>query len=352
MSAVFLCACAELDPQPDEPVDIPCGSVPVAFDAFGKWPDEPGTRAVTSGSSTSFESGDAIGVTAYWIKDGGFIADTAPNFMYNQKVEYSAGTAVDESSSGTWLYSPVKYWPVSGKVNFYAYYPYAQAGDSRIVLSGNTANGEPTLTYTNSEADIDLMAASSKGLSPSGGSPSAASPAPVTLYFHHLLARVRFRFRNAWEEKQEIYHLGINYLYFKCKTNTVLTYYYGTDKADYGVPVEKAYMPEIINPEEYFEYSDKYTDFISPYYFVPESIKSGELELGIDVFEKRDGKWKKISVHETPTYIAKASLPDKSGLKKGSTVVYDISYKPADGLVITMITEVDGWTEVDNNNEI
>ena len=194
MSAAFLCACAELDPQPDEPGDIPCGSVPVAFAAFGKWYDEPGTRAETSGITTSFESGDAIGVTAYWIKDGGSIAGTAPNFMYNQKVEYSAGTAGDKSSSGTWLYSPVKYWPVSGTVNFYAYYPYAQAGDSRIVLSGNTANGEPTLTYTNSAADIDLLAASTEGLSLVGGSPSAASPAPVTLNFHHLLARVRFTF--------------------------------------------------------------------------------------------------------------------------------------------------------------
>ena len=329
LCAASFYACAELDPQRDVTWDIPCGGVPVTFGAFGKWDDETGTRAVTSGNSTAFVSSDRIGVFAY--NDN----SRTPDFMNNQTVTFDGST---------WTYSPIKYWPASegSRLSFYAYFPQEEYGNS---VSINAQNSErPVLIYTCRDSKTDLLTAISENLT--------YSKRPVCLQFEHQLVQIRFRFRNAWEEKKDMYHLGINYLYFKCNMNTVLTYDYGIDEAVYSDAAEKAYMPEVTNPKEYFEYSDKYTDIISPYYFVPESIESGKLELGIDVFEKKGEIWKKTTVHNTPTYIAKASLPDKSGLKKGSTVVYDISYKPDEGLVITMITEVDGWTEVDNNNEI
>lgn len=191
-SALLLCACAATEPLSEKNI---FSDTPVSFDAFGRWDDNASgaadTRTTSNGAETTFDNGDAIGVMAYYIPEGATADATAPNFMYNQKVTYSASS----SATGAWTYSPVKYWPVSGKVNFYAYSPYAGSGDKHITLSPNTAVGLPTLSYTNKNADIDLMAASSENQSWNVTSSSAVHPAaPVSFTFKHLLAKVKFKF--------------------------------------------------------------------------------------------------------------------------------------------------------------
>lgn len=185
VSAVSLAACTGME-QNGSDEEIACGDIPVSFEACGRPDEAPDTRTATSGSSEAFAEGDAMGVTAYWIKDGGDISVTVPNFMYNQKVTYSEGTSGD----GSWSYAPVKYWPLSGKVNFYAWFPYAVHGRAGIDLTPNIAKGKPALTYRNPDADIDLMAGSAEGLFSTGSD----SPSPVSLTLRHLLARVRFKF--------------------------------------------------------------------------------------------------------------------------------------------------------------
>ena len=148
-----------------------------------------------------------IGTFAYytgtndWASAG---ATTAPNFMYNQYVEYrSVGVGVYG-----WVYSPVKYWPndVStgavddngatgsengGKLSFFAYAPYSgnsvklsdvtytfepssgrfkstadayyddQAKASNIIkMTSNSTNGAPVVTYkwdTDPDNQVDLL---------------------------------------------------------------------------------------------------------------------------------------------------------------------------------------------------
>lgn len=224
-SALLLCACAATEPESEKNI---FSDTPVSFDAFGRWDDDASgaadTRTTSNGAETTFDNGDAIGVMAYYLPEGATMDATAPNFMYNQKVTYAtsaaAGTtgsasestsgasgtsaASGSSASGTWAYSPLKYWPVSGKLNFYAYWPYAESGDSHITLSPNTAEGLPTLSYTNKNAYIDLMAAAAEGLSWNGG----ASAPSVPLTFRHLLARVKFRFTMKTEtEDKPVVHI-------------------------------------------------------------------------------------------------------------------------------------------------
>lgn len=61
---------------------------------------------------------DALKVTGFGVY--GYIS-TKPDFMANQHVTYS----------GSWVYSPVKYWPNQDGVNidFYAYAPYVEQSD-------------------------------------------------------------------------------------------------------------------------------------------------------------------------------------------------------------------------------
>ena len=103
-----------------------------------------GRDAQTKGAITSSTSiqNSGFGVTAFytgqkaWAEYG---VATAPNFMYNQKVEYA---------TSAWSYSPVKYWPTmkGDKISFFAYAPYKAAG---IALANNNApEANTSLTFT------------------------------------------------------------------------------------------------------------------------------------------------------------------------------------------------------------
>lgn len=88
-----------------------------------------------------------------------------PNFMYNQQVKFNSG-------SGSWEYSPLKYWPneygdaaistATDKLTFFAYAPFvATPGDEGITaISEKTATGDPTVSFkvpAKAEEQIDLM---------------------------------------------------------------------------------------------------------------------------------------------------------------------------------------------------
>ncbi len=78
---------------------------------------------------------DALKVTGFGVY--GYIS-TKPDFMANQHVTYS----------GSWVYSPVKYWPNQDDVNinFYAYAPYVEQSDFAALgdAQADAALAEPT----------------------------------------------------------------------------------------------------------------------------------------------------------------------------------------------------------------
>lgn len=176
-SALLLCACAATEPESEKNI---FSDTPVSFDAFGRWDDDaPGiadTRTTSNGVETTFDNGDAIGVMAYYLPEGATMDATAPNFMYNQKVTYATSTAAGttgasseasestsgasgasaasgSSASGTWAYSPVKYWPVSGKLSFYAYYPFAESTDGSEKVSWHPLGNYDILWGKNETTD-------------------------------------------------------------------------------------------------------------------------------------------------------------------------------------------------------
>ena len=153
------------------------------------------------------ESSDGFGVIAYVKGTNGATScyesttwnTSAPNFMYNQKVNYS---------SDHWTYTPVKFWPndfangdvdssqgtsetadaqggfAAGKVSFFAYAPYATinsyasgdiksdlgstvtsafqtyassatTSDGIVAISSNAYTGEPQVKYVLSDASLN-----------------------------------------------------------------------------------------------------------------------------------------------------------------------------------------------------
>lgn len=107
------------------------------------------THPLTRSSSIVTQASDltSFGVLAYQHATGA--SATTPNFFYKQ--EFVKG-------SSTWTSTANYYWPASDKkLDFYAYYPY---NNSAIVVSANTATGNPKITYTvpaNASQQVDLM---------------------------------------------------------------------------------------------------------------------------------------------------------------------------------------------------
>jgi len=86
------------------------GNVSVAFDTYignqgTTRANEGGIGGVitTSSLKTGAHSSVGFGVFSY-LTNADYAGSTVPNFMYNEKVTWNAG-------SGNWSYSPVKYWP-------------------------------------------------------------------------------------------------------------------------------------------------------------------------------------------------------------------------------------------------
>lgn len=108
LSLVALCfGCSDTMEEPRE-------ADAIQFSVSDGWPDEsPVTR------SDAFTMGDHIGVFAcYRTTDGttdGTNTNFVPNYMLNQLVEFDGAA---------WSYSPVKYWPTDGSVDFFGYFPY------------------------------------------------------------------------------------------------------------------------------------------------------------------------------------------------------------------------------------
>ena len=90
------------------------------------------------GTATDNTTIDNFGVYAYYTEGDYNESTSVPNFMFNTKVS--------RTSSTSWTYNPVMYWPVVGGVSFFAYSPH---DDPNITLGSTpTTKGAPLITYT------------------------------------------------------------------------------------------------------------------------------------------------------------------------------------------------------------
>lgn len=109
------------------------------------------TKAATPLNTGTF------GVFGYYTGEDAFSAAATPNFMFNQKVEYTTA----------WTYSPIKYWPNNDgeKVSFIAYRPHTVGGEANYQLTweggfSNTSTGLPTAKFvveSTAATQTDLM---------------------------------------------------------------------------------------------------------------------------------------------------------------------------------------------------
>ena len=108
------------------------------------------TRGTETTTSTLKGTGAGFGIFAYqtsseeWSKEK---ENKTPEFMYNAHATWTG-----ESSSGSWGYTPLRFWPAdNNKITFFAYAPYESKPEDgtnqKIILSGQSDKGAPTITF-------------------------------------------------------------------------------------------------------------------------------------------------------------------------------------------------------------
>ena len=162
-AALALAACSS-DNEATQTATQQAAPQAVAFDTYV--PNV--TRAGTTGlmTTTTLQTSH-FGVFAQWSNNGGYAAETGPNFMYNQEVTYT---------EPSWIYTPLKYWPnettsdmhaaeghatstATDKLSFFAYAPYVAStvGSGAVAASNSDTNNEATPDPI--EAGITAMSA-------------------------------------------------------------------------------------------------------------------------------------------------------------------------------------------------
>lgn len=205
VAALTLAACAKVEKVQTKEED--------KLVSFGVY--VPQTKAGEAGEMNNAKlQSTGFGVMAY-VKAGDYDGSIKANFMYNQEVTYS---------SGSWSYTPIKYWPnqltddgttdgqgawsqQAQKVSFFAYAPYvatASGSEGIIAMTAKNETGDPKLTYKVSDdldKNVDLVWGTSNGSvwnNVAGGTNTVAEGLPYTnLQKPAIDTKVHFKFYHA-----------------------------------------------------------------------------------------------------------------------------------------------------------
>ena len=272
------------------------------------------------------------------------LAGKERNFMNNQKV-----TRTDASSP--WTYSPIKYWPnnADDRLHFFAYAPFSAY--KRITFPKIDIS---VLEFYNSDTHVDYIAAKKMN--------QKKTSSAVDLKFYHLMSRVRFGFRNAYN-KADIYmtvaEIRMSNLIGEGETD----FSSGDDipfiKANPdGVKYPVRLPPEGVKDDRIDYESDetKYTPVVKEgtadknydMYLLPQTLSSDvKIEIEIDVWKKKPAPDTDYFKEEHIKLITQ--LDSSITLEGGKTYQINISYDPPIGL---WANAVELWTQVDNDQEI
>lgn len=115
---------------------IPVSGQPIGFSVQSDWKEIPNTRS--DDGKTQFVKGDNIQIFGFHYPNG---VETAQKFMYDvKKTNYGQIVKFDGTN---WNYSPKRFWPKEGTLDFFASYPYNSIlndADNHTMIYKQTAN--------------------------------------------------------------------------------------------------------------------------------------------------------------------------------------------------------------------
>ena len=120
---------------------IPVSDQPIEFSVQSDWKEIPNTRL--NDGKTHFKDSDSIQIFGFHRS-----SNVEKKFMY--RVNDSVRGQIVEYHGGNWIYSPKRFWPKEGKLDFYAGYPhYSVLNDEK--------NHRMTYEQTVNPLQLDLL---------------------------------------------------------------------------------------------------------------------------------------------------------------------------------------------------
>lgn len=156
---------------------IPVSGQPIEFSVQSDWKEIHNSR---SNDKTQFIGGDEIQIFGFHYPNG---VETVQKFMYDVK-KPNYGQIVTYDGISSWNYTPKRFWPKEGNLEFYASYPYNSIrndADNHTMIYDQTANSM--------KQDL-LWGVSTKN--------DCAAKNDVVITMYHALAKVNISFDKSW----------------------------------------------------------------------------------------------------------------------------------------------------------
>lgn len=156
---------------------IPVSGQPIGFSVQSDWKEIPNTRS--DDGKTQFVKDDEIQIFGFHTSPSGEVK----KFMYDVK-KTNYGQIVTYDGNSSWNYTPKRFWPKEGKLDFFASYPYNSIrndADNHTMIYDQTANSmkQDLLWGVSTENDC-------------------AAKNNVVITMKHALAKVNIFFDKSW----------------------------------------------------------------------------------------------------------------------------------------------------------
>lgn len=160
---------------------IPVSDQPIEFSVQSDWKEIPNTRS--NDGKTEFKDGDSIQIFGFHRSSSG-----VQKFMYRGVDEQDRGQIVKYDGKN-WIYSPKRFWPKKGKLDFYASYPHYS-------VLNDEENRKMTYEQAVNPLQLDLL----WGVSTNHNCTTTGRRSNVVIMMKHALAKVIITFDSSLGE--------------------------------------------------------------------------------------------------------------------------------------------------------
>lgn len=161
---------------------IPVSDQPIEFSVQSDWKEIPNTRS--NDGKTEFKDGDSIQIFGFHRSSSGKVQ----KFMYRSLDEQDRGQIV-EYDGKNWIYSPKRFWPKEGMLDFYASYPHYS-------VLNDEENRKMTYEQAVNPLQLDLL----WGVSTNHNCTTTGRRSNVVIMMKHALAKVIITFDSSLGE--------------------------------------------------------------------------------------------------------------------------------------------------------
>lgn len=160
---------------------IPVSGQPIEFSVQSDWKEIPNTRLNDVNGTMTFTGGDKIQILGLHTSPSGEVK----KFMYDGDYPNYGQIVIYDGNSNSWNYTPKRFWPKEGNLEFYASYP------QNSISSNNADNHTMIYKQTVNSMKQDLL----WGVSTKN---DCAAKNNVVITMKHALAKVNIFIDKSW----------------------------------------------------------------------------------------------------------------------------------------------------------